>query len=383
MARRMPAQPLIWRLGDGRPPSAPHLAVAPGAEAPLLPIELPEKLRGMARERVGRRMLSEQLGLPPGDLEVRPFAPRGKPGQWSRALVAEAVRLQQWRGALGKGCIALLPDYLALPCAAGVWTVEVADGTVRVRLGVEDGFTAEPDLTEAMLAEAAERATPKAVLRLGEARQPLDDLIAGIGAPVIADPAALDRAGHKLLRWTEAARGVDLKAPPGRDFDRLRAGLRRWRAPVLVAVLALAAFLASVVAETRTLRAQAARDRALAEALVREHFVPAGPILDVRAQVAAAVAAAGQPQAGAVQADPLVLFQTAAPYLTGADIRLQSVAYRGDTGLVAAVEIGDFAGLDRLVADLRADRFEVELLESSARPGTGVAARLRLAAAAE
>ena len=78
-----------------------------------------------------------------------------------------------------------------------------------------------------------------------------------------------------------------------------------------------------------------------------------------------------------------MLFQTAAPYLTGADIRLQSVAYRGDTGLVAAVEIGDFAGLDRLVADLRADRFEVDLLDSSARAGPGVAARLRLAAAAE
>ncbi|MDJ0630534.1 MAG: type II secretion system protein GspL [Rhodobacter sp.] len=384
MARRSFAQPLIWVLGDAPPPAGPHVAVVPGADVPLLPLDLPEKLRGIARERVGRRMLTEQLGLPMTELEVRPFAPKGKPGQWTRALVGEAQRLQDWRAQLAKGCIALVPDYLALPCAAEVWTIETAGETVSARLGIEDGFSAEPDLAEALLAEAADRGKPRAVLRLGEAHGPLDALIDGLGMPVYGDPAELAKDGNaKPLRWTDATRGIDLKEPPSVDFDRLRSGMRRWRAPVLAAVLAVAAFLGSVVVETHQLQAERQRDQGLAQGLVREHFVPSGPILDMRAQVTAAVQAADQAPDEAVEIDPLVLFQTAAPYLTGDRISLRAISYRGDTGLVASVEIGDFAGLDQLVADLRADRFEVELLESSARQGEGVAARLRLLTAAE
>ncbi|MDJ0827631.1 MAG: type II secretion system protein GspL [Rhodobacter sp.] len=376
MARRGPAQPLIWTLGEGAPPSGPHLAVVPGAEAPLLPLDLPPKLRGIARERVAQRILTEHLGLPLEELEVRPFAVKGP---WTRAVVGAADRMQAWRARLGPGCLALLPDYLALPCAAGIWTVEADDAGVRARLGVGDGFSAEPDLAAALLAEAAEREPPQAVLRLGAAEPAVDAVLAGLNVPVVADAAALVEAGHEPpMRWVEAAGGIDLKDPPRADFDRLRGTLRRWRAPVAVAVLALAAYLGSVAVETGQLRAARDRDRGLAEALVRDHFVPAGPILDIRAQVTAAVEAAAGPETGTVETDPLVLFQTAAPFLTGDDIRLQTVAYRADTGLVAAVEIADFAGLDRLVADLRADRFEVELLESSARQGAGVAARLRL-----
>lgn len=382
MARRIPARPLIWTLGDGAPPPGPHVAVVPGTETPLLALDLPPKLRGIARERVAQRMLSEQMGVPLSDLEVRPFAPKGARAPWTRALVAEAARLEDWRGRLAKGCLALLPDYLALPCAAEVWTIDVAGGTVRARMGVEDGFSGEPELAEILLAEASEGETPKAVLRLGEALASLDDLLAGVGAPVFRDAAALVRDGHRILRWSDAADGIDLKDPPSADFDRLRGVVRRWLAPAAVAVLALAAYLGSVLVETRQLEALRDRDRRLAEGLVREHFVPSGPILDMRAQVTQALAGAGQGQEDtAAEADPLVLFQTAAPYLTGDSISLQSVSYRADGGLVAAVEIVDFAGLDQLVADLRADGFEVELLESSARQGAGVAARLRLAAA--
>ena len=81
--------------------------------------------------------------------------------------------------------------------------------------------------------------------------------------------------------------------------------------------------------------------------------------------------------------DRLILFQTAAPVLTGETVALQAVSYRADTGLVAAVELTDFAALEQLEADLRSLGFAVETLDSSARQQGGVAARLRLAETGE
>ena len=95
---RSQAGPQVWRLGQGRRPAGPHVAAIPGAEAPLLALDLPEKLRGMARERVAQRMLADRLAVPLEGLEIRPFARKGD--AWSRALVAEAARLEGWRGQL-------------------------------------------------------------------------------------------------------------------------------------------------------------------------------------------------------------------------------------------------------------------------------------------
>lgn len=384
-AARTGAGPLLWRIGDGAPPAAPHIAVAPGAEAPLLPLTLPDRLRGIARDRVARRMLAEQLAVPLDGLEVRPFARSG--AAWSRAVVADAARLAEWRAKLGDACRALVPDFAALPCAPDVWTIEVAGDQVRARLGPEDGFTAEPAIAALMLRDAAAAARPRAILRLGDPQEETDAQIAATGAPVYADIAALAGAGHpRPLRWTEAVAGIDLKAPPSAGFDRLRRQLRGWAAPALVALSAFAVWLAGIALETGTLRESAAASRADAEAMARAHFVPAGPILDLRAQVAAALdemrAAAPAPQTG-----PLVLFQTAAPHFTDPSVALQILSFRADTGfdsgLVAAVELDDFAALERLVADLRGAGFLVEELDSGARQAGGVAARLRLTQAGQ
>ena len=71
----MSRAPVFWRLGSGVPPSGAHVAVVPGAQAPLLALELPDGLRGIARERVAQRQLVEQLSSRAEAFEMLPLLP--------------------------------------------------------------------------------------------------------------------------------------------------------------------------------------------------------------------------------------------------------------------------------------------------------------------
>jgi general secretion pathway protein L len=343
--------------------------------APLLPLDLPEKLRGVARDRVAERQLVEHLSTPVSGFEMRPFLPKGVK-LWTRVLVVEAGLAEVWRKGLRPGCIALVPDYLLLPTAPGLWTVDVQDETIIARLGVEDGFAAEPDLALALLAQAA---PPKAILRMGRAHSDLDALLAGLSVPVLTDPAALKKAGFAPMRWSDALGGLDLKDPPSATYDRLRAKVKRWRVAVICAALAGVIWAGTLALETHRLRAERTQDTEIMLALVREHFVPSGPVLDVRAQVSAAVQSAAVPEAPEVKAlPPITQFQIAAPVLTDDTLRLLTAAYRADTGLVTTVEAVDFAALDQVTEDLREAGFVVDQLDSRAQQAGGVVARLRL-----
>ncbi len=369
-------RPAIWRVGSGSPPDGPHLALVPGAEAPLLRVDLPDRLRGLARERVAVRQLTEALALPKTAAELHPFAPQGKMAAFGGLVVVEMSTARGWREALRPGCIAVLPDYLALPCIPQVWTVETGGDGVSVRLGETDGFTAEHGLALRLLAAAG---TPRAVLRLGPPESSLDDFLAGLDAPVFDTPQALASSGAgKPVRWSAAAGGVDLSAAPSALYDRLGVALARWRWPVLAASAALAAYLGSVVLETGHLREEAVRAAEHTRGLVRQHFVPEGPILNIRAQVQAAADASAQPATVASEVPALIQLQRAAPILARDGLTLQSAEYRADTGLVTALSAPDFASLDALVAELRADGYLVEVLDSRSQSAGGVAARLRL-----
>lgn len=375
--RRMPDAPMFWRLGSGEAPRGPHVALVPGADAPLLPVDLPDGLRGMARERVAQRQLAEALAMPADALEMRPFSEPGQKAAWSRVLVAGS-QAEGWRKQLRPGCIALVPDYLALPCIAQVWTVEVDDNGVTARLGTGDGFSAEPDMALHLLQRAPK---PRAVLRLGNPEPQIDAFLETLNVPVVADMAALAKTGAgRPLRFAEAAGGIDLKTPPGAVYDRLGQGIARWRWPAIFAALALLAYVGTLTAETRRLQAETARAASLTRDLVRQHFVAQGPILDVRAQVQAIVDAAEQPVMARRDVPPMLLFQRAAPTLDRDALTLQVAEYRADTGLVTGVTADDFASLDTLVADLRGSGFLVEVLDSRAQQSGGIAARLRLQA---
>ena len=374
-ARRLQGGPQIWRLGREPAPSGPHVTLIPGAHAPLLPVNLPEKLVGIARERVAERQLQENLSVTSGSIEMRPFLPKGI-RQFQSALVVETGLAESWRKELRPGCLAVLPDYLALPVAPGLWAVEVVDDSVVVRLGPEDGFAAEAQLALALLTVAP---APKAVLRSGDAQAAIDGFLAGFGVPVLDDAAKLKKAGFTPMRWADAAGGIDLKEPPSVAFDRLRTRILRWRTPAIFAVLAISAWLGSLAYETRTLRTDAALNKQRTLDLVQQYFVPSGPILDVRAQVSAAAESLRTPKMIEIDTvPPLVQFQIAAPFLTADTLRLVAVSYRDDTGLVTAIEAADFAVLDQMIADLQDSGFLVEQLDSRAQQAGGVVARLRV-----
>ncbi len=375
---RSPVGPQVWRLGKGRRPAGPHVAAIPGAEVPLLALDLPEKLRGMARERVAQRMLADRLAAPLDGLEIRPFVRKGQP--WTRALVAEASQLEAWREQLSGDCLALVPDYALLPCAPGLWALEAQDEQVIARLGSEDGFAAEPELAAALLQEAAERSAPVAVLVVGELPEAVVAVLDVLVAPRFTDVNEMVKAGHtKPVRFSEATQGLDLIDAPSAVFDRLRGRVAAWRWPVLVAVLALAAYLGNLWAETEGLEQAALADRQSTREMVRQHFVPSGPILDIRAQVGSALAsAAADPRATEKEIDPLLQFQAAAPFFDIGEIEVETVSFSPGSGLVITVAAVDFQALDFLVEDLRGGDFLVEMLESASRAGEGVSGRLRL-----
>ncbi len=381
MAGRTQAGPQVWRLGKSRRPAGPHVAAIPGAEVPLLALDLPEKLRGMARERVAQRMLADRLAVPLEAFEIRPFLRKGLP--WTRAVVAEAAALEAYRGQLSADCLALVPDYALLPCAPGLWALEERDGAVLARLGPEDGFAAEPELAAALFQEAAERGLPEAVLVQGEVPEVVGAVLDGLEAPRFTDVGAMVKAKHaRPLRFTDAIQGLDLIDAPSAVFDRLRGRVAAWRWPVLVAVLALAAYLGNLWAETEGLEQAALADRQSTRDMVRQHFVPSGPILDIRAQVSAALAsAATDPEVAERDIDPLLQFQAAAPFFDIGDIEVETVSFSPGSGLVITVAAVDFQALDFLVEDLRGGEFLVEVLESASRAGEGVSGRLRLSQA--
>ena len=372
---RLSDLPPIWRLGAAMPPAGPHIAVVPGADAPLLQVELPASLRGQARERVAGRQLAEALAVPLNQLELHAFS-TGKTA-WGRMLVTDADAAADWRKAVRPGCIALLPDYLALLCIKDVWTIDTHEG-VAARLGPSDGFAAEPDLAVRLLSETE---PPRAILRQGPAEPLLDDYLTSLAVPIFDNLATLVASGtEKPLRWSQASGAINLAAPPSAAYERLGQTLSQWRWPVIFGALALGAFLGSLVLETRRFEAEAAVAQTMTQDLVRQHFVPEGPILNVRAQVQAVVDAAETPQTQSTTIPPLILLQQAAPTLDQDALRLQVAEYRTDIGLVAGLTATDFASLDALVDDLRNGGFLVEVLDSRAQASGGVAARLRLQA---
>src|SRR6056297_2220059 len=137
-------------------PGRPFVATVPGADAPLLPLDLPPGLTGVARERVARRQLRD-AGCGAG-LDLRPARLGAGRETWARMLVCEGTLRADWAAHVapaGRRCRAVLPDYLALPAAPGLWVIELDEaGMVRARLGPEDGFAAESDLARALLEEA-------------------------------------------------------------------------------------------------------------------------------------------------------------------------------------------------------------------------------------
>ncbi|MFZ5964845.1 type II secretion system protein GspL [Thalassococcus sp. BH17M4-6] len=365
-------------------PAGRHVALVPGAEVPLLALDLPERLRGPAREDVARRQLRDRIGMDAARIEMRPFPPPGGGDGWRRALVADAEALAGWRAQAGPGCRAVLPDYLGLPAAADLWSINVTSGSVQARLGLEDGFSADPDLARLMLDRALEEGdppAPKAVLLKGED--------AGIGAlfaardiPVVSEAAALDPLGitaPQVLGHGEMS--FDLRTDPRAARDRLRARVLPWRWPLLIGLLAAGLWGAAQVVGTRALEREIRAERAATLALVRENFVPTGPVLDVRTQVARALAArqdAARDWRGRVS--PLTLLGQIARVVDDSGAVSEDYGFDRDVWTVV-LRLGDFAAAEALVSALREAGLQVEVADLRVSDGdSGVRAELQVRA---
>lgn len=373
MTAREPAAPLFWPLAAATPPAAPFVALVPGAEVALHRLDIPARIRGAARLRVARAMLAPVLAARAEGVEAVPLPAAGR--DWSVLMVAERARLAEWAGALpgGARCLALVPDYLSLPHAPDAWVLrQGAGGVVLARNGADAGFAAEPDLAAALLRRWAGVRRPGAVLAETDLPGPVADALTALDLTPVQDPAAI--AGLMPPRLADL-RLADLRGTAGGAVPGAALWRRRWVLAALAGAFVL--YCAGLALETRRLTAMAETDRAAAEALVRRHILPAGPLPDLRRQVERALAAGGGAEAapGAV-----ALLHRAAGVIAASPLRLDMVALRPETGMILSLTAPGFAEAEALVADLAAAGLAAEVRDSAVRAEGGVELRLHVEA---
>ncbi|MCW1931664.1 type II secretion system protein L [Pararhodobacter zhoushanensis] len=375
--RRRAAPPATWRLGEDAPPSGPFIALVPGADAPLITLSLPAALKGAAREDVARRQAQDRLGA---GLEVRPARLAGA-DDWTRVAVAERAAVLRWRAALGSAaprCRGLVPDYLALPTAPGLWSVQADRDGVTARLGVGDGFSAEHPLALRMLTLAlsearATSAAPGAVLLTGEAGAAYATLFDGV---TLARAAGDLPAAMKPVVLENSEESVDFARDPRADAVGVEARLRRLMWPAVLVLLGALGWAGAQALAIRNDRALAVAVQAETLAAVRRDVLPSGPILDLQVQVTREIErrrAATAPVAAPT--GPLDLLRAAAPVLAGGEV--QSVSL-GIDGLSAALRVPDFRALDALAGALAEVGVTARTTRSGIDPDGGVAATLSL-----
>ena len=363
-----------------------QVALVPGALVPVLQLDIPKGIRGQAREQVARRLLQDRLGLGAQDVQMHPLAATGdKLDSWTRVMVSDTALLRGWRAAAGTACRALLPDYLALPIAPDLWTLAATNDSVVARLGLEDGFSAPSDMAAVLLETALQGPAPKAVLHLGG---PLPTAVAGIlGArdiPVVPDAAALAPLGlGDPLVLGHGELGLDLRRDAQASRARMRARILPWRWPLMAAALAAGLWGAALWVETDRLHRQSNTLDAATRALVRDRFVPQGPILDIRLQVARALTPKAQtPEEGAPVAAPRPwdVFADLSTVLMEQGAAPVELRYTPADGLRLEAQVADFAAVERLEAALIAAGLTVqEAAQSRVVAGqSGVRASLRL-----
>lgn len=358
------------------------VVLAPGTEVPLLAVDLPKTLRGGSREQVAWRQLQDLYGLSADDIEMRPYVGAGKADSWTRVLVVDAALIARWREKTGQACRAILPDYLALPAASDLWVISATEDILQVRLGTQDGFSGDVDMVRLMLGRAlsgGDISAPKAVLHLGPKPPWLTDLMGDI--PVVDQPDALQKLGvetPKVLAHGELA--TDLRTDPRAIREHLRRRILPWRWPVLSGMLAVGVWAATQIIDIRDLDQATDTTRAEIETIVRDQFVPTGPILDIRVQVSRALAAQqASITAGSGQVSPLVLLGQVADVAVGLAATPDQITYSQTDGLTMDVRLADFAAVDRLVAALENSGIAAEVRD--ARVGgdsAGVQVDLRL-----
>jgi len=364
---------------------ARQIGLVPGTQVPLLAVDLPAALRGHVREQVAERQMRDALAGGGDSIEIRPFHTPGQDRSWTRVLVASAKQLEAWRRMAGPACKAVLPDYLALPVGADIWTLASADQTILARLGPEDGFSATPAVAARLLKDALAAAdlAPKAVFSPQPLSPQLETLFNAHSLPVVDSAKALQALGlqpPQVLAHGELQ--FDLRRDPRAARARLRARVLPWRWPALGALVAAGIWAGTQMLVIRGVEDQTAQYRTATLATVRTDFVTSGPILDIRTQVSRSLAEARVAASGAGESvSPLDLLGLAADVITTQKAQPDYIEYTVTDGLSAVVRVADFAAADDLAAALRAAGLDVAVVESRVSDGDdGVRTELRISA---
>ncbi len=371
----------LYDLRTGGPlPGAAFVALVPGERAPLLPLDLPDGLRGPARESVARRQVSDLLGLAGDEIELRPGHGGPDRGVWHSTMVVWTAEIATWRARFvgdAPHCLAILPDYLALPAASDTWVIHVAGNRVRARLGVVDGFSSEPELARLLLAKAPK---PARILRLGDPVKALDDDLAALKIPLHTEAQAM--SGENTAAPRAFAHGelrLDLAVDPQRALEGLLKGLVLWRLPVALALSALVIWTAGNLIATTDRQARAETLRRDIVVALHATLLPDAPVLDIRRQVSQALADRQREASNArAQTPPFELFRQVADIVASTDARVTRAGFTADTGLGITVTLADFARLDHLKAALETGGISVTVARSNVAETDGIEAELLL-----
>lgn len=361
-------------------PDVPFVGSVSGLDAPLLPLDLPARLTGQAREGVAARQISGGSGDKLDHMELHPFAAKPHVTPWTHVIVAATGHVAKWRdyfNGSASECLAILPDYLTLPAAKDTWTIDVKDDIVCARLGLEDGFSCTTELAKVMLSKAV---PPKAVLRLGNVFPPIDDMLAGLGVKVLKTPQDFETASLPVpRRFSHDELLFDLGKDPKAAFDTMAQTIRLWRAPAILALIALLLWTVSVAITVHDINTRTKEVHVQTMADARHTLIPTGPVLDIRAQVTQALSARkNKASAAARNILPLELFKTAAAVIHNMQGTLSTAAFAPNSGLVTTLILPDFATLDHLASALEDAGIAVRIEQSSSADTGGVEAILRL-----
>lgn len=375
-------QPMMWPprgcayVTERGKLSSRQVGLIPGEAAPLLELDLPDRLGGFAREQVGFRQMRDALGH--SALHLHPFVGSSGANAWRRVVATVPDQAAGWRERTGR---AILPDYLALPAAPDLWVLAGDDARLIARLGPDDGFAAPLAVGLRQLRAALETGdAPRVALLLGDLPD-VETLLASRAIPVVRQAEALaDHGIDTPVRFGYGELACDLRRAPGLARRALARRLLPWRWPLIAALLAAGFWSVTQVLETDALHAEADLVAADTLARVRDSFLPEGPVLDIRVQVSRALADARAGTGVTDAADgPLDLLAKVARGMVAAGATPESLAYSRSEALVAVSHLPDFAAVEALAEALRADGLQVEVHQARADAGSGeVRAELRL-----
>jgi general secretion pathway protein L len=360
------------------PRSGPVIALMPGEEAPLYPLDMPARLREGLKANMARAQLESLLQQDPETLEIRIGFP-DPDSVTARAVVASAEACRARRAALGEEAgrvTALLPDYLAVRGEAGVWTLRgavSADGSTRLiaRLGPRDGFSAPQAHALAQLRVALETQGPPGRARLvGDVPDAVRAMLteAEVSIDEVASVADLEGPGPDEMAF-------NILHDPAADRAEMQRVIRRWRLPLalmLAGCVALGVGLRIETADLRT-RAEALNEQTIA--IARRAFLPGGPILDLRRQVGRVISERQRRRADTADAaGPLALTHAATRALDREDLSVHRLQMTREGVLQVEVDVGDFARLEQLVAAIGRTGQSARILTSAVEDGRGVTA---------